>query len=131
GHTIVWTRSIAERALDLIWGKELAADRLLPAAWTDAWKHGGIKSWPEDHGRLPRKRGQQCFILRLITGTEDIQPLAKHVTKPTYLLVDHLQSVGDFGQHREEHPVTIGFAAAVCLSAIELCARLGQDFRRP
>ena len=120
-NSVVWARSIAERALDLIWGAELAPDKSLP----EAWKFVGVRS--DDWSQLPRRRGQQCHILRIITGTEEHDPVSQFVTKPTYLLVDHLQSVGDFGQHKGEDTVSVPIAAAFCLSAIGLCESLSRD----
>ena len=120
-NSVVWGRSIAERALDLIWSAELAPDKSLP----DAWKFVGVRF--DERDQLPRRRGQQCGILRRITGTEENDPVAQFVTKPTYLLVDHLQSVGDFGQHQEKDAVSVPIAAAFCLSAIGLCESLSRD----
>ena len=77
--------------------------------------------------------GPQCSILRLATGTDRVQRKSRYVTKTTYLLIDHLQSVGDFGQHRSDFPearVTIGFAAAVVLTAIALVESLTTDLQR-
>jgi len=126
GDSVVWMRSIAERAFDLIWDVELPPDRSLPMKWTEEWKHAG-KKWSEDsQGRLPGSQGAQCNILRLITGSKNANPVARHIKKPTFLVLDYLQSVGDFGQHKEDQ-VTLGFAASVCLSAIALCESLAED----
>ena len=57
----------------------------------------------------------------------------RYITKTTYLLLDHLQSIGNFGQHREEFPetkVTIGFAASVVHSSIALVECLTSDLSR-
>jgi hypothetical protein len=75
----------------------------------------------------------ECNVLRLMTGADNIRPLARFATKPTALLLDSLQSVGDFGQHRDdfrESAVTKGFAACVVLCAIELVERLARDLLR-
>ncbi len=120
-QSVVWARSIAERALNLIWDAELPSDKSLP----DAWKFVGITF--DERNKLPRRRGQQCRILRVITGTDEYDPVSKFVTKPTYLLVDHIQSVGNFGQHQEEGTISVPIAAAFCLSAIELCESLARD----
>lgn len=122
--SIIWMRSIAETALDLIWGAELGPDRSLP----DAWKFAGIAF--DEGGRLPRSPGKQCGILRLVTGTEKSNAVAKFVSKPTCLLVDHIQSVGNFGQHREGQAVSLPTAASFCLSAIELAERLSEELPR-
>ena len=120
-QSTTWARSIADRALDLIWKAELPSGGSIP----EAWKFVGVRFY-----QLPRRRGQQCNILRQITGTEDHAPVAKYVTKPTYLLVDHLQSVGDFGQHKQGTTVSVSIAASFCLSAIALCESLAKDLEK-
>ena len=106
---------------------------MLPPEWLDEWRHAGVKSLPEDGGKLPCGSGLQCGVLRLITGTDRVRRQSRYVTKTTSLLVDHLQSVGSFGQHRENFPetnVSIGFAAASILSAISLVESLTADLHR-
>lgn len=125
-------RGIATRALALIWEAELPPDRTLPSDWIDEWKHAGER-FRDDRGKLPRTYGPQCSILRLATGTDRVRRKSRFVTRTTYLLIDHLQSVGDFGQHRGDFPeaqVTIGFAAAVALTAIALIESLTEDLQQ-
>ena len=125
-------RGIATRALALIWEAELPPDRTLPSDWIDEWKHAGV-NFHDDGGKLPRGYGVQCSILRLATGTDRVQRKSRYVTKTTYLLIDHLQSVGDFGQHRGDFPethVTVGFAASIVLAAIALIESLTADLQR-
>ena len=132
-HALVWVRSIAERALSLIWGAELPPDRTLPADWIEDWRHAGVRNWPEDAGKLPHGTGPQCGVLRLITGTDRVRRQSRFVTRTTCLLVDHLQSVGNFAQHRASYPetnVSIGFAAASVLAAISLVENLTADLHR-
>jgi hypothetical protein len=124
---LVWARSIAERALDLVWDKEIPSRRI-PAEWVQRLKHVGEK--PPEDGRVPPRRGAQCWLLRLLMGTEKIERLASRVTKPTSLLIDHLQSVGDFGQHRDGM-IPWNFAAAFCFDAVELCELFARDFAGP
>ena len=127
GYPLVWVRGIAERALDVVWEAELPPDRTLPAAWTSEWDLKDV-NFPDDQGKVPSSRGQQCNVLRLATGTERTTRSTRYITKTTFLLIDHLQSVGNFGQHRTEgQEVTIGFAAAVILSAISLLECLAHD----
>ena len=117
-------RNIADTALDLIWQAELPADRSLPERWKSLYEEGKAPD------RLPTRRGPQCHLLRLVTGTERNRRITKFVTKPTCLLVDHIQSIGNFGQHREGQEVSLPTAASFCLSAIELCARLSTELPR-
>ena len=131
-NALIWVRSIADRALALIWQAELPPDRSLPAAWLTGWEQAGESVW-HDQGKLPRNSGGQCGILRLVTGTEHTPRQSKYVTRTTYLLVNHLHSVGNFGQHLSGFPeakVTIGFAASVVLTAISLVECLTDDLER-
>ena len=128
-HAIIWVRSIANRALKLVWDAELPPDGLLPSEWRNEWDRAGLH-YADEEGRPPRSPGAQCNILRLATGTERTSRQCRHITKTTYLLLDHLQSVGNFGQHRDEYPeveVTVGFAASVVFSAISLVECLARD----
>ena len=131
--TINGIRGIVERALVLIWKAELPPQRTLPPHWLAEWGHGGITNFPEDQGKLPRGSGRQCHVLRLITGSDRISRQSKYVTKTTSLLVEHLHSVGNFGQHRSQYPeaeISVGFAAAVVLAAISLVESLTSDLQR-
>ena len=130
---LTWMRRIANRALALIWEGELPPDKALPGEWIDEWQHAGIRNLPEDRGKLPRGSGAQCNVLRLITGTERTPRQSKCVTKPTYLLVDHLHSVGDFGQHQEDYPeatTSIGVTTAFVFTAISLIESLTSDLQQ-
>lgn len=130
--SVVWARSIAERCLDLIWKAELPEDYSIPAEWVQEWQQAGEQlQWLDSNRRLPPRRGPQCNVLRLMTGTERVRRVSRFVTKPTYLLLDHLQSVGDFGQHREGERVSMSFAASFCLCAVEVCESLARDLNVP
>jgi hypothetical protein len=116
-------RNVAERALDIIWQAELPDGRI-PQAWIAEWKHSGERVSDDD--RVPKRRGPQCGLLRLMTGTDS--PVARFVTRPTALLVDHLKSVGDFGHHKDPRDeATCGFAVEVGFAAIELLDSLRRD----
>jgi hypothetical protein len=122
---VVWARSIASRALQLIWAAELGGSRDFPKEWIDAWKYGGVGNIPQDN-RLPSEEGRQCNTLRLIVGTARIDRLSKVVSKPTALLVIFLHSVGDYGQHQEGE-IRGSFGTSVCHAAVELCEALTID----
>ena len=131
-----WMRSITGRALSMIWQAELDTDENLPDDWIEEWRRAGDDlQWLQGNRRLPRGgQGIQCRVLRLATGAERIRPLAKFATKPTALLVDALVSVGNFAEHQDDFrgsEVSIGFASAVVLTAIQLLASLSRDLERP
>ena len=133
---ITGIRGVVERALLLIWKAELPQfpqDRTLPERWLYKWQRGGVTNLPEDQGRLPSGSGRQCHVLRLITGSDRMSRQSRYVTKTTSLLVDHLHSVGNFGQHRSQYPeteVSVAFAAAVVMAAISLVESLTSDLQR-
>lgn len=127
-------RSVASRAMAIIWDLELEPGRRIPEAWIQSWQHSGEQlKWLTADRSLPKSDGAKCNVLRLMTGTEKVPRTAKVASKVTSLLVDALQSVGDFGQHREdfpESPVSKSFASSVLMSAIELTASLAVDADR-
>jgi len=130
-HAIVWVRSIVDRALDLVWQKELKDGSVLPDSWMKEWERAGVRNTPDDGaGRLPSERGKQLRVLRYAAGTglqgRTIRRVTRHVTRPTALLLEHLQSVGNFGQHQEDD-VDRPFAVTVCLTSITLCHCLARD----
>ncbi|MBD2094262.1 ATP-binding protein [Trichocoleus sp. FACHB-591] len=131
--SLVWMRSIAERALDLIWEKELPRDRSIPSSWVTEWRESG--EWRDGllapNRQLPRSRGEHCNILRLATGTQNSRPVTRYISKSTYVLVNHIKSVGDFGQHLEIRDfLNVGTAASFCMSALALCESLYNDLNR-
>lgn len=127
-HSIVWTRNIAERSLKLIWAAELP-DGSIPVAWIEQWGSAGERgSWLQDR-KVPRASGPQCGLLRVMTGTQNSQPVSRYVTKATVILLDHVQSVGDLGQH-PECSISLQFAASVCLAEIALLESLTENLNR-
>jgi hypothetical protein len=127
-------RSIASRAMAIIWDLELEPGRRIPEAWIQSWQHSGEQlKWLTAERGLPKSDGAKCNVLRLMTGTEKVARTAKVASKVTSLLVDALQSVGDFGQHREDFPESVvskTFASSVLMAAIELTASLAADVNR-
>ena len=117
-----------------IWEKELSQDLSFPDEWVREWQYCGVPL-PSKDSKLPPERGRQCNALRLITGTKYknmiIKRLSKFVTKPCFLLIDNIQAVGDFGQHKmnqfSDVKLSLGFVVSFCLSAIELCENLNID----
>jgi len=119
-------RPIADNALDLIWNAEVS-NRQIPQDWIDQWQQDG--EWTLRTNKIPGSRGIQCEILLIMTNTRrgNTQAVARFVSKQTAILMSHIQSVGDFGQHTEGQRVSLGTAVAFCLSAIELCENLAHE----
>ena len=132
-HAIVWVRSIVDRALDLVWQKELKDGKALPESWVKEWERAGVRNTPDDGaGRLPAERGKQLRVLRYASGTgiqgRTIRRVTRHVSRPSALLLEHLQSVGNFGQHQDDD-VDRPFAVSVCMASITQCHCLARDFK--
>lgn len=133
--SLVATRSLVQRAVQLIWDAELTGTKTLPEDWTNEWKHGGVApKWLDDRRRVPSGDGQQMHALDLLTGKKVghnfVERKAKLLTKSTFLLLDSLQSMGDFGQHLKDYPEcppTTSFAVAMIVNAIELVDALTRD----
>ncbi len=129
GSSLTWIRNITREALELAWKKELPQDKKLPQEWTDAFKELNYnRSYFQESSFLPSEEGPQLEILRLVSGARGIPKLTRYISKSTYLLLNHLKSVGDFGQHRSEI-IDMGFAASICLTAIELYKNLVKELK--
>jgi hypothetical protein len=125
-------RAASERALDLWLDKELP-DRKIPVDWSDGWNKKDRDGNPaENHpptGTVPFKRGGQCYLLRLLA---DPRKSGKtRIRQSTELLIDALQSVGDFGHHREGELPGIMYGASVCFDAMQMAEQLAEDLAKP
>jgi hypothetical protein len=117
-HALVWIRTIVDRALDVIWERELKDGVTIPPHWLEEWERAEVRNPPDDgRGRVPAERGRQMRLLRYATGAgvsgRSLRRLTKKISKPTGLLLEHLQSVGNFGQHQDDE-VNRPFVVSVC-----------------
>jgi hypothetical protein len=120
-------RDIFDTAMRLIWKRELAPDKRFPPDWVLHWQQRG-QPWAKTGLAVdPRDRGSQCKYLMFCTGTRNTDRLSKFVTKPTYILLNTLHSVGDFRNHLDEEVASWNFAFAICQIAVELCEHLSRD----
>jgi hypothetical protein len=114
-------RAVADRALDLIWQVELP-DRTIPVEWTESWKFGFKEPLA---GRLPAGRGLQCRLLDLMTG--DYKPAPNRIRRSTFVLLDNLKQIGDFGQHLGGETPEFELGVSACFLALQLAAQLTAD----
>ena len=122
-------RALVERSFEMIWERTIP-DRKIPAAWSAEWKEPDrdgnyVKNPPE--GAVPGRLGRQCQLLGLMTDARRTRRTS--VRRSTYVLIDGLQTVGDFGQHPEGEVVAHGFGMSVCLSALQVVEQLTTDLR--
>ena len=129
-ETVNSLRLIVQRALVWIWSAELNAGAW-PQEWLDTWKNegtDGMYALKRAGNRLPKSDGKQCQILCDITGGTNgkLPVVSRHVTRATYVFVEHVKSAGDLGQHLDDD-LTAGYAVSVCLTCVELFARLADE----
>lgn len=121
-------RGIADRALDMVWDRELGKPARVPKEWFEEWKYNGERGPENDwNGQFPSRRGHQIRLLQLMTGTERTAAKARHVSKSTFVLLSTVQRLGDFGQHLEGVSVDPGTAVAALMSCVELSACLARE----
>lgn len=125
-------RAGVERALDMWLDLEFPG-RKIPADWSNGWKNRDRDGNDPEHnppiGSVPTRKGGQCYLLRLVA---DPRKAGKtRIRQSTQLLIDALQSVGDFGQHREGEVPPIMFGASVVLALIQMAEQIGNDLRDP
>lgn len=121
-------RGLVNRAFTIIWDRELP-DRQIPPEWTVGWKMTDRDGNPPEinppQGRV-MGGGARCRLLKLMTDPRKAG--TTRVSRTTFYMLDFLHSVGDFGQHLDESNTPEGFIHVVCLTAIELCEQLTNDF---
>lgn len=118
---ITWARRIANRAFQLIWGKEMPNGEI-PLEWMEDLR--------ATDRRIPAG-GRACRVLQQATGTDTTPRLTTHISKRTYTLVNFIHSVGDHGQHLSDDDVSWSYAASFCFAAVELCESLATDLNQP
>lgn len=119
-------RGIVDRVFELIWASELPG-RKIPTDWLDQWDYSGEKI--DGLRSVFPQGGKRVHLLKLMTGTEKVNPRAKKVSKTTYYLVNSTQSFGDFGQHLNGTIVGEGTAYALFLLCLELVASVTRELR--
>lgn len=133
--TLSSARDILDRALDLIWSAEAPGGRV-PQKWIahwqaieveNNWKISAATEYVRDSS-IPEERGRQCALLRLATGQHRIRAISAKVTKRTYVLVEHMNQIGDLKNHSRSEP-TVTMATAFCMAAIELVESLGRELQ--
>ena len=75
-------RSVAGRAMAIVWDLELEPGRRIPEAWIHAWQYSGEQlRWLTADRSLPKSDGAKCNVIRLMTGTEKVARTARVVSR--------------------------------------------------
>ncbi|MBI4661636.1 MAG: NACHT domain-containing protein [Verrucomicrobia bacterium] len=130
---------IEDRALDLIWEKELGACRKLPpeieSYWTESPRDSNkfvSEMMKSDRWEVPGERGPQLALLQLLTGShQDFKRvMAKHASKDTYVLLNAIHSFRNRTQHADGQEIHLGVAVTAVMLCIELLACLARELLR-
>ena len=127
---------IEDRALDLVWTRELGADRRLGTDVISYWTES-----PRDRNKfvaemirteqweIPGERGPQLTLLQLLNGSHQdfSRIMARHVTKDTYVLLNAIHSFRNRSQHGSGQPIHLGVAVSALMLCIELLACLARE----
>jgi len=125
---------IEELSLDVVWLFE--ADKgLLPNDVVSAWtKSPGERDrtvkdrMDSNEWRIPTDRLQQILILERLTGSrKDFAPLARKISKDTYVLLNASHSFRNRTEHSDGQQMHVGVAASVLLLCIELLSCLSRE----
>lgn len=109
---LVWMRSIAEHALDIIWKIESPTGQVP--------RFTPIRESNIQFGQLPSGDSSRlCLYLNFLTDPRYGVPPQK-ANRKIYCLVSDMKALGDFGQHYKQLKVDTSFSALACLSAIQL-----------
>ena len=119
-------RGILDRALALIWAKELPNGEI-PSHMRQHWESSG----QDDQLRLvrvPEDRRRQIRLLQLLTGSAPgITAHASYVSKNTYTLITSLHGYANLGQHHEGTEVCATVAIVATHAAVELAHLLAAE----
>jgi hypothetical protein len=121
-------REAARQLFILVW-RRLFPQRTIPRAWTEYWQN----LLDERKGRviafnaIPAD-GSQCRLLDQLTG--QYRPKDICIRRSTYVLLNALWGIGDYGQHRETEEIQPGFLICSCFTLLEAWAQLEVDLRR-
>ena len=120
-------RNVAGVALDKIIEAELPPDGIIPGKWIEEWE--GIRNFHfVPHQNPPRIRDQKRKTVRAMVDERTSCP--SRIRFSTFLLLDHIYDVGNYGNHVDEmggEEVPFMFVAPVCLMAIHLAEQLSED----
>ncbi|EPQ8524467.1 ATP-binding protein [Vibrio vulnificus] len=119
-------RGILDKCFDIIWNAEFGGKNI-PDGHFDTWNyHKEHESLQEFKTSFPQG-AKRLKLLKALTTPERSNPLAKIVSKSTYVAIDALYPFGDFGQHQEGENISLQMVYSSIFLAIELVASLEND----
>lgn len=119
-------RGILDKCFDIIWNAEFGG-KVVPDGHFDTWNyHKEHESLQEFKTSFPQG-AKRLKLLKTLTTPERSNPLAKVVSKSTYVAINALYPFGDFGQHQEGENISLQMVYSSIFLAVELVASLQND----
>jgi hypothetical protein len=119
-------RGILEQCFDIIWNAEFGGKNI-PDGHFDIWRHHREHDDLQNFKTSFPQGGRRLKLLKVLTTPERSDPLAKVVSKSTYVATNALYSFGDFGQHQEGEHMGLEMVYSAMLLATEVVASLQND----
>tara|TARA_R110001583_G_scaffold23745_1_gene87244 strand:+ start:12346 stop:13920 length:1575 start_codon:yes stop_codon:yes gene_type:complete len=120
-------RGIINQVFELIWKAEFEG-KPIPDGFFDTWRYNGEPSDIQDFKTSFPQGAKRLRLLKLLTGSEKSDSLAKFVSRPTYFAISAAYPFGDFGQHQERDEISLNMMYSALLVCVELVASLAIDF---
>jgi hypothetical protein len=134
---------IQEGALDIIWKWETDNDGNIREKVLKEWfdnpedrQHNFVKQIKSskdrggsDYRKIPPVRSRQLTLLQLLTGSNQFheKPMAKYITKDTYVLMSAIQSFRNRSQHASGQQIHLGVAVSGLMLCVELLDCLARE----
>ena len=119
-------RGIVNQCFDIIWITEFGG-KTVPEGYFDIWRHNGEPAGIQDFKTSFPQGAKRLGLLRLLTGSERSNSLAKVVSRSTYFAISSACPFGDFGQHKEGENIDLNMVYSALLLCVELVASLSRD----
>jgi hypothetical protein len=122
-------RGIVDRSFDLIWNAEFGG-KTIPEGHFDLWRHNGEPADIQGFKTSFPQGAKRLRLLKLLTGSERSNSLAKVVSRSTYFVISSACPFGDFGQHQEGENIDLSMIYSALLLCVELVASLSRDLEK-
>lgn len=119
-------RGIVDKCFNIIWDAEFGG-KSIPDHYFDFWNHHGENETLQEFKTSFPQGAKRLKLLKALTAPERSNPLAKVVSKSTYVALNALNPFGDFGQHQEGERMSLQMVYSSIFLAIELVASLHND----
>lgn len=119
-------RGILDKCFDIIWNAEFGG-KVVPDGHFNTWNYFKEHEILQEFKTSFPQGAKRLKLLKALTTPERSNPLAKVVSKSTYVAISALYPFGDFGQHQEGENISLHMVYSSIFLAVELVASLQND----